>query len=80
MLIMVVQYEAYIDGKWRAIVRFDEAHGFFHRDVMLPSGKQEKTALPTADKNVALTEAVKELKEKWRSYRRAYEEMYYDRK
>lgn len=41
--IVVIQYEAYIDGEWRAIVRFDEAHGYFHRDVMSPEGAQEKT-------------------------------------
>lgn len=72
--IIVIQYEAYIDGKWRGIVRFDEAHGFFHRDVMLPSGGQEKTAFPALDKNVALTEAISHIKKFWRIYRRIYEE------
>jgi len=37
--ILVIQYEAYIDGEWRAVVRFDEAHGYYHRDVMSPSGE-----------------------------------------
>ena len=77
---MVVQYEAYIDGRWRAIVRFDEAHGFFHRDVMSPSDKQEKTAVPTSDKNIALTQAIAEIKEMWAEYRKEYEEQYYARK
>ena len=40
--IIVIQYEAYIDGKWHAIVRFEEAHGFFHRDIMSPVRKAAK--------------------------------------
>jgi hypothetical protein len=77
--IVVVQYEAYIDGQWRPIVRFDEAHGFFHRDVILPTGEQEKTPRPGADKGVALTEAIAEIKQQWQSYRKVYEDGYYDR-
>ena len=78
--IIVVQYEAYIDGQWCPIVRFDEAHGFFHRDVISPSGAQEKTAQPERDKGIALTEAVAEIKRQWQSYRRVYEEKYYGKK
>jgi len=78
--IVVIQYEAYIDDKWRAIVRFDEAHGFFHRDVMSPTGKQEKTPLPSADKQHTLNEAIMHLKEYWRTYRQKYEEEYYGKR
>jgi hypothetical protein len=28
----VVQYEAFIHGRWRAIVRYDTAHRFAHRE------------------------------------------------
>jgi hypothetical protein len=76
--IIVIQYEAYIDGEWRAIVRFDEAHGFFHRDVMSPIGEQVKVVEPAIDKNLALTQAIAEIKRFWRSYRKAYEEKYYE--
>jgi hypothetical protein len=75
-----VQYEAYIDGQWHAIVRFDEAHGFFHRDVMSPTAKQEKMILSSSDKNVALSEAIAEIKEQWAAYRKQYEEQYYAQK
>lgn len=71
--IFVVQYEAYIGGEWRAIVRYDEAHGFFHRDVLSPSGKQTKSAESAAEKGLALTQALDDLKRNWRSYRRVYE-------
>jgi len=43
--VVVVQYEAYIAGQWRAIVRFDEAHGFFHRDIMSPGEEQNSIFL-----------------------------------
>jgi hypothetical protein len=75
--IIVVQYEAYIDGQWRPVVRFDEAHGFFHRDVISPTGEQEKTPRPVSDKGIALTEAITEIKQQWQSYRKAYEDKYY---
>jgi hypothetical protein len=72
--IVVVQYEAYIDGQWRAIVRFDEAHGFFHKDIMSPSGRQAKIAQPASDRNMALTDAINDIKQFWRVCRQAYED------
>ena len=78
--IVVIQYEAYIDDKWRAIVRFDEAHGFFHRDVLAPSGGQKKTAQPAISKNLALNEAIDHIKQFWQTYRKAYEDDYYESK
>lgn len=78
--ITVIQYEAYIDGKWRAIVRFDEAHGFFHRDVMSPVGEHEKIAQPASDKDLALTEAIAHIKQFWLTYRQIYEDEYYEKK
>ena len=75
--IIVIQYEAYIDGQWRAIVRFDEAHGFYHRDIMSPTGEQQKTILPASDKKKALTDAIEHIKRFWRYYRSKYEEKYY---
>ena len=78
--IVVIQYEAYIDGKWHPIVRFDEAHDFFHRDVLSPTGSQEKTPRSSSDKGLALTEAMNEIKQQWQSYRKAYEDEYYGQK
>ena len=78
--IFVIQYEAYIDGKWRAIVRFDEAHGFFHKDIISPTGEQRKIAQPVLDKKLALTEAIEDIKRHWRSYRKAYEDKYHGEK
>ena len=70
----VVQYEAYLGGRWRPIVRYDTAHGFAHRDQMHPDGRVDKTPLLWETYNVALTVATEELKAQWQPYRRRYEE------
>ena len=41
----VVQYEALLKEEWIPIVRYDLAHGFFHRDVMMPKGEKEKQSI-----------------------------------
>lgn len=42
---IVVQYETKIKEQWNAVVRYDCAHGFFHRDVLFPNGNKEKQAI-----------------------------------
>ena len=75
--VSVIQYEAYIDGQWRAIVRFDEAHGFFHQDILSPRGEHQKIAHAPLDRKLALTEAIADIKRHWRHYRKAYEGQYH---
>jgi hypothetical protein len=75
--IVVIQYEAYVDGEWRAIVRYDEEHGYYHRDVVSPYGGQTKVAQPAADMNAALADAIADIRKNWREYRRTYEVAYY---
>jgi hypothetical protein len=38
--IQVAQYETLLHGKWVPVVRYDTAHGFFHRDVYLLAGRK----------------------------------------
>ena len=78
--ILVIQYEAYIDGEWRAVIRLDEAHGYYHRDVMSPTGEQIKTVQSENDKNLALNDAIAHIKQDWQVYRQNYEEQYYGTK
>ena len=54
---IVVQYETLIDGKWIGIVRYDCAHGFFHRDVLHPNGDKEKQVIEFDNLETALTYA-----------------------
>ena len=70
----VIQYEAESDGTWTSIVRFDMAHGFFHRDILRPDGTQEKSRMAYRTLAEAVTEALEYIEEHWEFYRRIYEE------
>ena len=62
------------DGEWIPVVRYDTAHGYFHRDVLHPHRKEEKTRMPAQDYNEALTLAMDDLVKKRFEFRRRYEE------
>lgn len=68
----VVQLECLVEAAWHAVVRYDTAHGFTHRDVIHPSGTTLKTKLAIEDYNQALTFAIKDLTTNWVMYRRRY--------
>jgi hypothetical protein len=69
---VMVQYEAKITGAWHEIVRYDFAHGFFHRDVMYPKGKKEKQPIRIENLNDALQYAEQDLKDRWNWYKDRY--------
>ncbi|MBI2350714.1 MAG: hypothetical protein HYV00_04420 [Deltaproteobacteria bacterium] len=69
----VVQYEAFIQGQWRAIVRYDTAHRFAHKDILHPDGSVDKQPLDFPSLNLAFTFAIQDLKSLWRWYRYGYE-------
>lgn len=69
----VVQYEAFILGRWRAIVRYDTAHRFARRDILHPGGFVDKQPINFPSLNLAFTFAVQDLKSLWRCYRYGYE-------
>ncbi len=48
------------------------AHGFLHRDVMLPKGKTEKQLLSIANLNDALQYAEQDIKDRWQWYKERY--------
>jgi hypothetical protein len=73
VLKFVVQYEADIENKWRAIVRYDTSHGFAHKDIIHYNGKKEKQPLYFPDQNMAFTFAIQDLKISWKWYRVAYQ-------
>ncbi|MBI5651046.1 MAG: hypothetical protein HZC40_11480 [Chloroflexi bacterium] len=70
----VIQYEAEIAETWIAIVRFDMAHGFLHRDIMRPDGTQEKSSVAYRTLAEAVTESLEFIETQWEFYRRIYEE------
>lgn len=69
-----IQYEADIQGKWYAVVRYDTSHGFAHKDLLHPDGFSEKQPLPFVNYNLALTFATQDLKQNWHRYRHLFEE------
>ncbi|MCF8373091.1 MAG: hypothetical protein K9H64_15840 [Bacteroidales bacterium] len=69
---IVVQYETLIEGNWVAVVRYDCAHGFFHRDVMYPNGDKEKQVIEFDNLEMALMYAEQDLKDRWEFYKNRY--------
>jgi hypothetical protein len=69
---IMFQYETIIEGEWVAIVRYDCAHGFFHRDVLLPNGDKEKQTIEIETLKRASQYAEQDLKYRWEWYREKY--------
>jgi hypothetical protein len=67
-----VQYETRIDDEWRAVVRYDTAHGFVHKDILHPHKKAEKIILAISSLNEALTFADKDIKENWQKHKEQF--------
>ena len=67
-----LQYETLIDKEWKAVVRYDTAHGFAHRDLLDKHSNVQKTPLFNQDYNDALTFAENDLKTNWQSYKSSF--------
>ncbi len=72
VLRFTVQLEALRQDAWRAVVRYDNAHGFCHRDTIHADGTQDKTALFVGDVNATFTYAIEDLKANWPAYHARY--------
>jgi hypothetical protein len=60
-----VQIEVFYAGHWRPVVRYDNAHGFCHRDTIHADGTQEKYPIYYGDMNATFTRAIDELRGNW---------------
>jgi hypothetical protein len=69
---IMYQYETLLDDEWRAIIRYDCAHGFFHRDVLYPNGSKEKQIIAIDTLKNAAKYAEQDLKDRWKWYRERY--------
>lgn len=67
-----VQYETFLKDKWNAVVRFDTAHGFAHRDLIHIGGSQEKKEFDFENFNDALTFAEDDIRSNWQQYKLNY--------
>ncbi len=67
-----VQYETFIHGEWRPVVRYDTAHGFPHIDRIFQGGYAEKIPLLVPDLADALTLADDDIDENWPRYKEEF--------
>jgi len=70
-----IQYKAYINGKWRRVIRYDTAHGYLHVHRAWRQEEDHDTVpqvdgLPYA---AVLPWVEKDLKKNWARYRRYVE-------
>ena len=67
------ELEALIGDEWAAIIRYDTAHGFVHRDEMLPNGDQIKSPpMRFASYDDALNFAIDDLQFNYQRYIERY--------
>ncbi len=64
-----VQLEIEHTRAWLPVVRYDNAHGFCHRDDLHPDGSQDKTPVVVGDVNSTFTYAIEDLRTNWTVYR-----------
>ena len=69
---VMYQFESFINKKWVAIVRYDCAHGFFHRDIIQPNGDKEKQLIEMDSLKSASKYAEQDIKDRWEWYRERY--------
>jgi hypothetical protein len=72
LLRFTVQLEIFHGGKWLPVVRYDNAHGFCHRDTLHADGTQDKTGVFVGDLNETFTFAVDELRANREAHRTRY--------
>ncbi len=72
ILRFTVQLELLQEGTWTPIVRYDNAHGFCHRDTLHPDGSQDKTGVFVGDENETFTYAIEDLRANWEAHRARY--------
>ena len=67
-----VQLEIYHARRWQAVVRYDTAHGFCHRDTIHADGSQDKSPVFFGDANETFTRAIEDMRENWDAHRARY--------
>lgn len=55
-----VQMELFCADRWQPVVRYDNAHGFCHRDTIHADGTQDKTPVYYGNANDTFTRAIRE--------------------
>ena len=68
----VIQYEAWIAGKWHPVLRYDSAHGYPHRDILHLDGTQTKEIFQNYSYAEVLTLGQQDIADNWVIYRTSY--------
>ena len=68
VLTFVAQYETTLDGRLIAVVRYDNHHGFCHRDRMNRRGDVVEKILVDGSPGEVATLGVNDIKANWRTY------------
>ena len=71
VIAFTVQLEAFVNGEWREIIRYDSAHGFAHIDRYYLNGRKIKKEL-NLELTEALTLADEDIKKNWKVYQRDF--------
>lgn len=64
----LVQLEHGTGDEWKQIVRYNYAHGFPHRDLILSDGTKEKKGMDESDLGKVVIFAIKDIKDNWKEY------------
>jgi hypothetical protein len=72
ILRFTVQLEILHGEGWLPLVRYDNVHGFCHRDTLHPDGSQDKTGVFVGDLNETFTFAIEDLRANWEAHRSRY--------
>jgi hypothetical protein len=73
VMTFAIQYETTIAGVRAPVVRYDNAHGFAHRDLIDRKGRVTKEPLARAPTpKIALDMGVRDIRLHWQRYRRTF--------
>jgi hypothetical protein len=72
VLKFTAQLEILHEENWTPAVRYDNAHGFCHRNTLHADGSQDKIGVFIRDTNEIFTHAIAELKANWETHRDRY--------
>lgn len=65
---LMVQLEAWDEGTWKPVRRYDDAHGDPHLDLMDRAGNEYKKEWLRCSRNEALTRAQTDIRNNWEQY------------
>lgn len=64
----LIQLEVFRGGEWKAVRRYDDAHGQPHLDYLDQRGHVYRKVWLDQDRNIVLTLAIRDFYDHWRTY------------